>query len=56
MEFVLIANNKERVAFLNHDRIQTILAPVIQATCRLTPTETLFPDTPRSREQLRNNL
>ncbi len=39
---VLIANDMEREAYLNNNRIQTIIAPVIQATCRLTPKETIF--------------
>ena len=55
VEFVLIANGKGQEAFLIHDRIQTILAPVIQTTCRLTPLETRFSsDTPRSGEQPRD--
>ncbi len=32
VEFVLIANSKGREAFMNNDRIHTILAPAIQAT------------------------
>jgi hypothetical protein len=42
VEFFLIANEKDREAFLSHDQIQSILAPTIQATCRLTPAQALF--------------
>jgi hypothetical protein len=44
--FVLIANEKRREAFLKHNRIQSILAPAIQAICCLTPAETIFFPTP----------
>ncbi len=40
VEFVLISNDTGREAYLNNDRIHMILAPAIQATCRLTPEET----------------
>ena len=49
VEFVLIANEKGRDAFLNHDRIQMIVSPAIQDACRLTPEETLFFPTPPPR-------
>ena len=39
VEFVLIANEKGREAFLIHEQIHTILAPAIQATCRLKPAQ-----------------
>jgi len=42
VELVLIANAMGREAYLNNNRIQTFLAPAIQATCRLTPEETIF--------------
>jgi hypothetical protein len=37
LEFVLIANAMGRKAFLSQDRIHAILAPAMQATCRLKP-------------------
>ena len=37
VEFVLIANPKGREAFMDNNRIHTILAPAIQATSHLTP-------------------
>ena len=46
MEFILIVNEKEREAFLGHDRIQAILAPDIHDTNRLMPAGTLFFPTP----------
>jgi len=42
VELVLIANDIGREAYLSTNRIQTILAPTIQATCRLKPEETVF--------------
>ena len=36
MEFVLISNEVDCEAFLNHDRINLIMAPTIEDTCRLT--------------------
>jgi len=43
---IIIANAKRPGALLTHDRIQSILAPTVQATCRLKPEETLFFPTP----------
>ena len=48
VEFVFTANATLRGAFLCHDRIQSIIAPAIRATCRLKPEETLFLPTPPS--------
>jgi hypothetical protein len=42
MELVLISNEKGREAFLNQERINTILAPAIRATCRLIPAQAHF--------------
>jgi len=42
VEFVLIANPKGREAFMDHDRIHTILALTIQATYHLAPEATYF--------------
>ncbi len=42
VELVLIANAMGREVYLDMDRIQTILSPAIQATCRLKPEETFF--------------
>ena len=42
VELVLIANDLGREAYLDNNRIQTILAPAIQARCRLSPEETVF--------------
>ncbi len=49
VEYVFIAIEKERETCIDENRIQTILIPVIQATCRLTPATTpIFPfTTPR---------
>ncbi len=46
-EFIMDANDMGREAYLSTIRIQTILAPAIQATCRLNPEETVFFPTPR---------
>jgi hypothetical protein len=47
VEVVLIANEKGREAFADHNRIQMILALAILATCRLTPKTTIiFPPQP----------
>jgi hypothetical protein len=40
VEFVLIANPKGREAFMDINRIHTILAPAIQATSHLAPEAT----------------
>jgi hypothetical protein len=37
VELVLIANDMGREVYLDNERIQTILSPAIQATCRLKP-------------------
>jgi hypothetical protein len=37
VELVLIANDLGRDAYLENNRVRTILVPAIQATCRLTP-------------------
>jgi len=42
VELVLIANDMGRETYLSNNRIHTILAPAIQATCRLKPEETVF--------------
>jgi hypothetical protein len=42
VESILIANEKGREAFLNHNRLPSIIFPAIQATSRLTATEILF--------------
>ncbi len=47
VELVRIANDMGREAYLSTNRIQTILASAIQATCRLNPEETVFFPTPR---------
>ncbi len=46
VELVLIANALGREAYLDNSKIQTILAPAIQATCRLNPEETIFSPPP----------
>jgi hypothetical protein len=40
VELVLISNEKGREAFLSHERIHTILAPVIHTICSLVPAQT----------------
>ncbi len=42
VESVLIANAKGRETFICNDRIYQILSPARQATCLLTPEQTLF--------------
>ena len=42
VEFVLITNAKGWETFICHDRIHQIPSPAIQATCLLTPGQTLF--------------
>ena len=42
VELVLIAIDKGRETFVSHDRIHQIISPAIQATCRITPAQTLF--------------
>ena len=46
VELVLIANDKDRVAFICHERVQRIMCPAIQATCFLNEAQTLFFPTP----------
>jgi len=48
VELVLIANAKGRETFICNDRIHQILSPAIQATCLLTPGQTLLFPTPPS--------
>jgi hypothetical protein len=42
VKLVFIANDTGREFHLDNERIQTILSPAIQATCRLKPEETTF--------------
>ena len=42
VEFVLIVNHKGRETCMDSDRIHNILAPAIQATCRLPSEATHF--------------
>jgi hypothetical protein len=46
VEIVFIADEKGRKKLLSYNRIQSTLAPAIQATCRLAPTHTHFFPTP----------
>ncbi len=46
VELVLIANELGREAYLDYDRIQNILSPAIQSTCRLKPDDTIFSPPP----------
>jgi hypothetical protein len=56
VDFVLIANAKGREAFLCHDRIQSILALAIQATCQPPTEEThFFPTPPLTMTRLRGD-
>jgi hypothetical protein len=48
VELVYLANDKGRETFVCHDRIHQILSPTIQATCLLTPAQTMFFPTPPS--------
>ncbi len=42
VELVLIANELGREAYLDHDRIRSILSPAIEKICRLTPEDVIF--------------
>jgi hypothetical protein len=48
VEFFRVSNAKGRETYICHDRIHQILSPAIQATCLLTPGQTLFFLTPPS--------
>jgi len=57
VEFVLIANAKNRETFICQDRIHKILGPVIKANCRLTPAQThIFPTPPSTRGRFGGRL
>ena len=42
VELIIIANELGREAYLDEDRVRTILGPAIQSTCRLRPENTNF--------------
>ncbi len=42
VELILIANELGREAYLDHDRIRSILSPAIENICRLKPEDTIF--------------
>ncbi len=41
VEFVLIANEDGREAYLDYSRVTTILSPVIHGVCRITMAQTI---------------